>query len=418
MSERAASSGPSAPLGSRYRVIAFDCDGVMYLGDQVIPAAPGAVDGVRELGVHVGFVTNNSSNAPEHVAAKLTKLGIEATAEDVITSAQALIRMLGGEEQLRGVRTLVVGGAGLRDELTAAGAELLGPGEWRRADLVAVGLDKELTYAKLSDASLALSTGGARFVATNADPSLPGPDGPQPGAGSLLALLTTATGRRPEIAGKPAPALFETTAARLGDGPYLMVGDRADTDLAGAADLGWDTALVLSGVLRPETIPDAAVLPTFLLEDVGGLLGPAQPVVRPVHTDPAELDAAARLLATAPNATSERARAGATVVAVTPDGRVTGAVAWRVKGAGPERGPRTGTGTLLGPVVDEAARGSLTGSRLVMAACAGLRAHGAARVTAPGAALTAAGFLTRMGFTQIPGDDDSLTRDLPEPSRL
>jgi glycerol 3-phosphatase-2 len=402
---------PAAPLAAGYRVVVFDCDGVMYLGDQVIPAAPGAVKGVRELGGHVGFVTNMSSTGPADVATKLTRLGIQAEPGDVITSAQAAVRMLGGPDALAGIKTMVIGGPGLRDELTGAGAHVLGPGRWREAELVVVGFDPELTFAKLADASLALAVAGARFAATNADPSLPGPDGPLPGAGSLLALLTTATGRRPEVAGKPAPALFETTAARLGDGPYLMVGDRADTDLAGAAGLGWDTALVLSGAVQPADLPDVPVLPTWVLPHAGGLLVPAPPAVRLPGRD--ELEAAGRLLDEA-GPEADQLRPETTAVAVVADGRVVGAVAWSAGDGEGDGGP----GQLHGPVVEPDARCALVGTRLVMAACAGLRAAGAAAVRATGAGMAVSRFLTRLGFAPDSGDPDILTRELREPSRL
>jgi glycerol 3-phosphatase-2 len=402
---------PAAPLAARYRVVVFDCDGVLYLGDQVIPAAPGAVEGVRKLGGHVGFMTNKSSTGPADVAAKLTRLGIQAEPGDVVTSAQAIVRMLGGPDALAGVKTVVIGGPGLCDELSRAGAHVLGAGGWREAELVVVGFDPELTFAKLADASLALAVAGARFAATNADPSLPGPDGPLPGAGSLLALLTTATGRRPEVAGKPAPALFETIAARLGDGPYLMVGDRADTDLAGAAGLGWETALALSGAVQPADLPDVPLLPTWVLLDAGGLLDPVPPAVRAPGWD--ELEAAGRLIdEVGPGA--DRLGLERTAVAVAADGRVVGAVTWSAGDAEGDGGP----GRLHGPVVEPDARGALVGTRLVMAACAGLRAASAGAVRATGAGTGASRFLIRLGFVPDPGEPDILTRELPEPSRL
>jgi glycerol 3-phosphatase-2 len=379
-----------APLLTAYGSVLFDCDGVVYLGDEVIPAAVTAVDGVRRQGVRVAFVTNNSSVAPDKVAAKLTRLGIGAEPADVVTSAQAVVRLLGGRDTLKGARVLVVGGPGLRGELTGAGAEIIDHTRWRDADIVVVGLDRELSYDKLAGASLALAR-GARFAGTNADRSLPEPDGPLPGAGSLLALLTVTTGRVPEVAGKPAPALFETAATALEAPPYLMVGDRADTDLAGASALGWDTALVLTGIATLATLPDVPVAPTWVLPDAGGLLDPAPPVIRPATGG--ELDRADALL-------NADVPARATTVAVAADGTVVGAVAWAAAG---------GEGRLLGPVVDESARGRLVGTRLVMAACVALRGAGATRVRAPGPA----GFLTRLGFEP---DGDRFSRRLPVPA--
>ncbi|MFL6252298.1 MAG: HAD-IIA family hydrolase [Actinomycetes bacterium] len=378
-----------APLLTAYGSVLFDCDGVVYLGDEVIPAAVTAVDGVRRQGVRVAFVTNNSSVAPDKVAAKLTRLGIDAGPGDVVTSAQAVVRLLGGPDALKGARVLVVGGPGLRAELTGAGAEIVEPARWRDTDIVVVGLDRELTYERLSGASLALAN-GARFAGTNADRSLPEPDGPLPGAGSLLALLTLTTGRVPEVAGKPAPALFETAATALGAPPYLMVGDRADTDLDGAHRLGWSTALVLSGVTRPADLPDLAIVPDHLLPDVGGLLDPPGPAVRPAGR--ADRAAADRLLGVGGEDGERR------LVAV-DDERVVGAVAVRCVGT---------DGQLDGPVVDHAWRGRLVGTRLVVAACIRARADGLVRVTAPRAGEA---FLARLGFRPA-GDGASMVREL------
>jgi hypothetical protein len=146
--------------------------------------------------------------------------------------------------------------------------------------VVAVGFDPDLTYARVRDATLAIRA-GARFVGSNPDTTLPSPEGLWPGAGATLALLGASTGVRPEVAGKPERALLDTAAAAIGPGPYLMVGDRADTDLDGAHRLGWSTALVLSGVTRLADLPDLAAAPDHLLRDLGGLLDPpARPSAR------------------------------------------------------------------------------------------------------------------------------------------
>jgi HAD superfamily hydrolase (TIGR01450 family) len=400
--------------------VVFDLDGVVYLGDEVIAAAPAALEQVRELGVRVAFVTNNSYRPPDLVAEKLGRLGVKAATEEVLTSAQALVRLLGGREGLEGVRVLVVGGPGLRQALEGAGARLVDGEGWRGAEVVAVGFDPDLTYERVRAATLAIRA-GARFVGSNPDTTLPTPEGFWPGAGATLAMLQASTGVRPEVAGKPERALLDTAAAAIGAGPYLMVGDRADTDLDGAHRLGWATALVLSGVTRPADLPDLTVAPDHLLADVGGLLDPPGPAIAPLT--PAHADAAARLLAAAaagmPRLVGSRdpgeaglvgsrdpGEAGlvasrdpgeAGLVAVAGE-RVVGAVAMR----------RAGTLALVdGPVVEEAWRGRLVGTRLLVAACIQARAAGLTRVAAPAAA---DGFLTRLGFHPDPAR--FLVRDL------
>jgi glycerol-1-phosphatase len=394
-----------AALAAGYRGIVLDLDGVVYLGDEVVPAAPAALEGVRGLGVRLAFVTNNSFRPPELVAEKLGRLGVKAAAEEVLTSAHATVRLLGGEDGLDGVKVLVIGGPGLRRALRDAGATLIDGADWREAAVVAVGFDPDLTYERVRTAALAIRA-GARFVGSNPDTTLPTPEGFWPGAGATLAMLEAATGVRPEVAGKPEPALFETVAAAIGPGPYLMVGDRADTDLDGAHRLGWATALVLSGVVSVADLPDLAVAPDHLLADVGGLLDPPGPAIR--EATPADTQAAAALLAAAaePDRSRGAADPGATLVAV-DGGGVAGAVAWRRRGE---------VAVVTGPVVDRRRRGRLVGTRLLVAACVAARAAGLRRVAAP-SQVPGHGFLARFCF--VPpgpeGPDDLLVRDLGAP---
>jgi glycerol 3-phosphatase-2 len=421
----------AAALAAGYRGIVLDLDGVVYLGEEVVPAVPAALEGLRGLGVRLAFVTNNSFRPPELVAEKLGRLGVKAAAEEVLTSAQATVHLLGGEDGLRGTGVLVVGGPGLRQALEDAGARLLDVSDWRQAEVVAVGFDPDLTYERVKAAALAIRA-GARFVGSNPDTTLPTPEGFWPGAGATLAMLRTATGVQPEVAGKPERALFETAAAAVGPGPYLMVGDRADTDLDGAHRLGWATALVLSGVVTAADLPDLAVAPDHLLADAGGLLDPPGPVVR--QATPADARAAAALLAGWEGSEAARDRpapaaaaahdpaagpqeprpthdpadptdpADPPVTLVAADGdRVVGAVAWRRRGE---------LAVVTGPVVERAWCGRLVGTRLLVAACVAARAAGLRRVVAPDH-----GFLARFGF-RPPGPEGSrgtLVRELRAP---
>ena len=378
-------------LAAGFRGVVFDLDGVVYLGDEAIAAAPAALDQVRGLGVKVAFVTNNSYRPPDLVAEKLNRLGIKAVEGEVLTSAQAAVRLLGGRRGLDGRKVMVLGGPGLRQALEAAGARVVDGSAWREAEVVAVGFDPELTYARVRDATLAIRS-GARFVGSNPDTTLPTPEGIWPGAGATLALLQASTGVRPEVAGKPERALLEEAAAAIGPGPYLMVGDRADTDLDGAHRLGWSTALVLSGVTRLVDLPDLATPPDHLLADVGGLLDPPAPAVRPAGR--AEPATAAGLL----GATEGGDRRW--LVAVDAE-RVVGAAALRPAGT---------LGWLDGPVIEAAWRGRLVGTRLVVAACAEARAAGLPRVAARAGAEP---FLARLGFEPAPVDAEaSMVRDL------
>jgi 4-nitrophenyl phosphatase len=259
-------------LADAYDCLLFDLDGVLYRGEEPVPAAPPTMAELRRAGARPVFLTNNSARTPEQVAAKLRGLGIDAGPSEVMTSALATAELLAARG---GGRAYVVGQDGVRRALTDAGLEVL-DGEPYQADLVVVGFDGSVTYDRLKTACLLVQR-GARLVATNPDASYPAEDGLWPGAGALLALITTTTGATAEVVGKPFAPVFEAALRRGGGGRPLVVGDRLDTDIEGAVRLGWDSMLVLTGVsTRPET-GASEPQPTYVAEDVGALLRTADP---------------------------------------------------------------------------------------------------------------------------------------------
>lgn len=272
-----------------------DLDGVVYRGEQ---ACPGAVEGLADARAHglpVLFMTNNASRTPEDVAAHLTGLGVEAGPADVLTASQVLADTLAREypELLRDDPTragapqvLAVGGPGLAAALAAEGLAVTDAGAVRAAaesgepltvPVCAQGYGAEVGVSDLTEIVYAIA-GGARWYATNDDATLPTPRGFAPGNGSLLAAVAHASGTRPEVVGKPHAPAYRLAARRLGvpASACLMIGDRVDTDIVGAARAGMPSALVLTGVSgrddaeslaeheRPtyvaETIPDLAHL--------------------------------------------------------------------------------------------------------------------------------------------------------------
>jgi glycerol-1-phosphatase len=257
-------------LAERYDCILFDLDGVLYRGEDAVPSAPPTLAELRRRGVAPVFLTNNSSRTPLQVAEKLGGIGIEAEPGEVVTSALATAELLA---ERGGGRAFVIGQDGVREALTDAGIRIL-DGEPEEADLVVVGYDGGATYGSLKRASLLVQR-GARLVATNGDGSYPAADGLWPGAGALLAVITTTTGAEPEIVGKPFAPLFEAGRRRGGGGRPLVVGDRLDTDIEGAARLGWESMLVLTGVSAREDVERLGIVPTVIAEDVSGLLAPA-----------------------------------------------------------------------------------------------------------------------------------------------
>lgn len=255
-------------LADPYDAILLDLDGVLYRWPEPIGGAAESVQALRDGGKRIAFVTNNSSRTPTQVAERLASVGVLAKPEEIVTSALATATLLAE----RGVGSaFVVGEEGLLEALGDAGIRVVDASA-DGADVVVVGFDRGADYTKLKDAA-ALVERGAPLVASNADPSFPAPGGESwPGAGALLAAIETTTGTRGQVVGKPEPPLFERALASAGGGRPLVVGDRLDTDIAGAEGLGWDSALVLTGDARREDVERSKWKPTFIIDDLSGLV--------------------------------------------------------------------------------------------------------------------------------------------------
>lgn len=256
-------------LVEAYDCALLDLDGTLFRGDRAIPGAPEAVARLRTLGVRPVFMTNNSSRSPVAVSSHLRGIGISASPEEVVTSATATAALLAS----RGYRTaFIIGGPGLREAIGDVGIAAA-PDAAPEADAVVVGWDTDVTYERLRIASVLVQRGAA-LVASNPDRSFPAADGLRwPGAGALLAVVELTTGRNAEVVGKPRAPLYLAAREAGGGGRPLVVGDRLDTDIAGAVSLGWDSLLVLSGVSsRAEITPP--VVPTFVGTDLGALFDP------------------------------------------------------------------------------------------------------------------------------------------------
>ncbi len=261
----------AAPLLAGYDVALLDCDGVVYLGPDAAPHAPEAVAAARARGLRFAFVTNNASRTPDQVAEHLTRLGVPARPEDVVTSVMAAMRLLAAALPAP-ARVLVAGAQGLREAVAGAGYEVVASAD-DHPDAVVQGYDPTIDYPRLAEAALAVHR-GAVWVATNDDAVVPTHRGPLPGMGSLVALISAATGRRPEVAGKPHPAMHAESVRRSGARAPLVVGDRLDTDIEGANRAATASLLVLTGITGPEDLLAAPPhrRPTYLAEDLRGLL--------------------------------------------------------------------------------------------------------------------------------------------------
>jgi HAD superfamily hydrolase (TIGR01457 family) len=257
-------------LAETYDAFLFDLDGVLYRGKDPVAHAADAVARLRTSGKGVSFVTNNSSATPDAVAERLRSAGIDARAQEVETSALTTAAMLAGE----GVTTtFVMGEEGIRRALTEAGIAVV-DGDPGRVDAVVVGFDRRANYGSLKTASV-LVEAGARLVATNGDVTFPASGGQRwPGAGALLAAVVATTGASPVVVGKPNTPILLAALDRAGGGRPLVIGDRLDTDIAGAERLGWDSLLVLTGISTAADAERADPVPTFVGPDLRRMFQP------------------------------------------------------------------------------------------------------------------------------------------------
>ncbi|WP_419917831.1 HAD-IIA family hydrolase [Candidatus Poriferisocius sp.] len=239
MSSSALSFGHFMPSGW-----VLDLDGVVWVGQTPVPGAAEAVERLRRSGASVVFVTNLSALTVAEQEARLAGCGIDA-AGLVVTSATAAGRLIHPGE-----RVLVVGGSGIVEAVELAGAEVCSS---EAVDAVIVGIDPGFDYNALGRAMRAVR-GGARLIGTNHDPSYPTEAGLEPGGGALLAAVAAAAEAVPTMAGKPNQPVVECVRDRMGD-TGVVVGDRPDSDGRFAQALGYEFALVLSGVTSADDLP-------------------------------------------------------------------------------------------------------------------------------------------------------------------
>jgi glycerol 3-phosphatase-2 len=270
-------SSCASDLVGGHDVIMFDLDGVIYRDHEAIPGAAQHLAEVRRRGVAPAFVTNNASRTPDEVAQRLRGMDIEAAAADVVTSAQAVARLM-ATELPPGCRVLVAGGPGLVAALEEQG---MVPVVGMDDDPVAAvqGFGQTVDWTVLAEVAYAVQA-GLPWFASNTDRTVPTARGTAPGNGALVAAVRAAVDVDPVVAGKPEPALFDETIRRVGGTRPLVVGDRLDTDIEGANRVGAHSLLVLTGVsgladlasARPHERPD------FVAPGLEGLLSAHPPI--------------------------------------------------------------------------------------------------------------------------------------------
>jgi NagD protein len=241
----------------------MDMDGVIVHEDQMVPGADRFIARLKDAGVPFLILTNNSMYTTRDLAARLTHIGLPVTADDIWTSALATARFL-ADQRPRG-SAYVIGEAGLTTALYEAGYTQSD----RAPDYVVVGETRAYSFERITHA-IRLIGRGARFIATNPDPTGPSLDGPIPATGAVAAMITRATGVSPYFVGKPNPLMMRSALRAIGahSEATVMIGDRMDTDIVAGIEAGMHTVLVLSGISDRETALRYAYLPSRIVDSV------------------------------------------------------------------------------------------------------------------------------------------------------
>ena len=258
-------------LVDEHDAVLFDLDGTVWEGGTAIPHA---AEAIQALNVPCLYITNNASRSAEEVSTMLQAAGVAANPSQVLTSAQAAVTL--AAQHLRpGDPVLVLGASSFRQLVAEAGYSVVDSAD-QDPKVVLQGHSPETGWKELSEAALALQR-GATYLASNLDTSLPMQRGLMVGNGSMVAAVTSATGVVPQSAGKPEPAMFLQAAQAVGAQRPLAVGDRLDTDLAGAVAAGSPALHVTTGVSGPLALIEAAKdqRPTYIAEDLRALAADA-----------------------------------------------------------------------------------------------------------------------------------------------
>lgn len=243
---------------NKYKAICLDLDGTVYRGIEPIPEAVTFIDSMQNRGIEPYFITNNSSMTRLQLQEKLASFGIIANSDRIMTSAIAAARYC--KENHNGATVMIIGEKGLEEALESEGILLTE----EDPDIVVMGIDRGLTYAKLANACLAIRA-GAHFIATNSDKAFPTERGLVPGNGSFAKLMENATGISPVFIGKPEAYMLEFIQQENGylKEEMVMIGDNYDTDIQAGIRFGIDTVHVAGGVTSLEEIMTKEQIPTY-----------------------------------------------------------------------------------------------------------------------------------------------------------
>ncbi len=260
---------PKSPDLSALRGLILDMDGVLWAGESPLPGMPDFFHFLRERGIRFVLATNNASLTIASYIQKLARMGVAIAPEEILTSATATAEYL--KSVCRpGERAYVIGEEGLIRAVESAGVQVAT--DSLNAEYVICGMDRNLTWDKLANATITLHR-GARFIGTNGDVTFPTERGIAHGNGAILAALTAASGIQPKIIGKPYPAIMQMAVARLGlpKARVAAVGDRLETDILGATNAGLKSLLILTGVTSRKELGKSGIRPTWVIDDLPAL---------------------------------------------------------------------------------------------------------------------------------------------------
>ncbi len=249
----------------------LDMDGVLWHDTEPLGDLPGIFEQIKVHGYRFQFVTNNATKTINEYVEKLSGFGIQTSKDQILSAAEATGHFLQGKYPSQ-TNIYVVGQPSLKKTLSSFDMNIVDENE-QKVEIVVASLDYDLNYKKLKHASLLIQD-GCFFVGTNPDRTLPTPEGFIPGSGTVIEALEIASGTKAKIIGKPEPLLYQLALSRLGTNPEntLAVGDRLETDIAGAQAAGIHTALVLTGASSIDQVHCFSPKPDIIAESFEELI--------------------------------------------------------------------------------------------------------------------------------------------------
>jgi 4-nitrophenyl phosphatase len=260
-------------LLSHIKALILDMDGVIWQSETPIGDLPAIFKRIEERGLKYVFATNNSTKTSEQYVERLKLFGVDAEPWQVVTASQGAAQAV-AQKYAPGTKVFMIGEDGVREALEEKGFEIVSVQNATEAQIVVMGIDREINFQKISEAAL-LVRSGIPFYVTNTDKTFPTPRGEIPGSGAWVSIITTATDVQPIVAGKPFPFMMELSLERLGTKKEetLVVGDRLETDIAAGQAIGCPCALVLSGVSTTEQADQWAPAIDIIADDLSTLIG-------------------------------------------------------------------------------------------------------------------------------------------------